>query len=88
MRRELGTDYTGIPRSTAVAIFDDRISAEQAVDALRHAGFSDEQIGFALRGSRSEGAPAPPHTQAAEGAATGAVAGASSAECSAPRPQG
>ncbi len=48
-------EYTGMPRSTAVAIFDDRASAEQAVEELRRAGFPDEQIGFIIRDGSAEG---------------------------------
>ncbi len=34
-----------------VGVFDDRLAAERAVDALEQAGFSDQQIGFAIRGA-------------------------------------
>ena len=36
-------------RSTAVGVFTDRLRAEQAVDELHRAGFTDEQIGFVMR---------------------------------------
>ncbi|HYO09753.1 MAG TPA: hypothetical protein VER17_12345 [Tepidisphaeraceae bacterium] len=38
-------------RTTLVAVFQDRQRAEQAVDELERAGFSADQIGFALRGA-------------------------------------
>lgn len=34
-----------------VAVFDDRDTAESAVDALRQAGFGSDHVGFALRGN-------------------------------------
>src|SRR5437762_1421049 len=65
-------------RITLVAAFEDRYEAEKAVDELERAGFTDEEIGFALRGSDvarggmitdEEGA------KDAKGALTGAVTG-------------
>jgi hypothetical protein len=38
-------------RTTLVAAFEDRAQAEQAVDELEQAGFSTEEVGFAIRGS-------------------------------------
>lgn len=49
MRSDLERDYAGIPRSTVVGIFDDRASAEQAVEELRRAGFPEDQTGFIVR---------------------------------------
>lgn len=40
---------TGTP--LLVGVFNDRLEAERAVDELEQAGFSKDQIGFALRGS-------------------------------------
>jgi hypothetical protein len=68
-------------RSTVVGVFDDRGQAEKAVRELRDAGFSKEQIGFAMRGSAAdEGGEdtsvihsTPFHTYA--GGVTGTVAG-------------
>lgn len=34
-----------------VAVFDDRLAAERAVDALYSAGFDSQQVGFAIRGA-------------------------------------
>jgi len=38
-------------RAVLVAVFDDRMEAERAVDELEQVGFSHHDIGFALRGS-------------------------------------
>lgn len=38
-------------RTVLVAVFDDRMEAERAVDELEQVGFSHHDIGFALRGS-------------------------------------
>jgi len=61
-----------------VAVFERRGQAVVAIDELRHAGFTHEQISFAAPGEQ----PHPPDTptereeeQAADGAVTGAVTG-------------
>ena len=36
---------------SVVAMFEDRIAAETAVDSLRRAGFGEDSLGFAIRGS-------------------------------------
>src|SRR5687767_12961685 len=41
---------TGSERAL-VAVFDDRIAAEEAVDALHAAGFAHDKVGFAIRGA-------------------------------------
>ena len=61
-------------RATAIGVFEDRPTAERAIDRLRQAGFTSERIGFVWQdpdaeGVREEGA------QAGEGAATGAITG-------------
>jgi hypothetical protein len=38
-------------RTNLVAIFEDRLEAERAVDELEQAGFSSDEVGFAIRGS-------------------------------------
>jgi hypothetical protein len=38
-------------RRAVVGVFDDRIAAEEAVDALQAAGFAHDRIGYALRGA-------------------------------------
>src|SRR5688500_2802000 len=71
-------------RSTVVGVFDSQARAHQAVAELHKAGFKADQIGFAMRdGMPATGATAGEGTlpgrgtdsQAAEGAATGAVLG-------------
>jgi hypothetical protein len=56
-------------RTTAIGVFENAGPAQEAVDALRDAGFGDDQIGFIVRheATESEGA--------GEGAAAGAVTG-------------
>ena len=67
-------DLTG--RRTVAGLFLDRASAEQAIDELKVAGFTGDQIGVALRDRTAQGELiAEMGTQAAEGAATGAVGG-------------
>jgi hypothetical protein len=56
-------------RTTAVGVFSTHDEARRAVDDLRRAGFTEDQIGVAARDQDSG-------SYAAEGAATGAVAGA------------
>src|SRR4051794_36518342 len=40
-----------LPRSTLIGIFDDRLAGENAVRDLEAAGFNEDQIGYAIRGS-------------------------------------
>jgi len=40
-------------KCTLVALFDSRDDAELAIDELRTAGFTDDQIGFAIRGQEA-----------------------------------
>jgi uncharacterized protein (TIGR02271 family) len=66
----------GVAGETVVGLFADQVAAERAIQALKAAGFSEAQIGVAVRDKRqqqelTEGTG----TQAAEGAATGAVGG-------------
>ena len=42
---------TTTTRAVLVAVFDDRMEAERAVDELEQVGFSHHDVGFALRGS-------------------------------------
>jgi Heat induced stress protein YflT len=64
-----------IPGSTVVGVFENRLQAEQAIDELHHAGFADNQIGYALRGEHSEKGLEPPHEETRNEAATGAISG-------------
>lgn len=64
-----------IPGSTVVGVFESRLQAEQAIAELHGAGFTDEQIGFALRGGPGEQGLEPPHGETVNEAATGAISG-------------
>ena len=74
----VSTTPTGAMDRAIVGVFDDRSAAEAAVSSLHHAGFTDDHIGFAIRGADdvrggmivdAEG------TKDAKGAMTGAVTG-------------
>jgi hypothetical protein len=60
-------------RSTVVGVFADHAQAEQAIQALERAGFTDEQIGFIRRGEGRTGEESRPGT--GEKVATGALGG-------------
>lgn len=66
--------------SSVVGVFNDHARAQQAVNALKRAGFTDDQIGVIGRDSRSSGTGTSSddqsETYAAEGATTGLAAGA------------
>jgi len=64
-------------RDVLVGVFDDRSQAQQAVNALKRAGFTDEQIGVISRenGTGASGTDSD-DTYAGEGAVTGLAAGA------------
>ena len=63
-------------RSTVAATFDDRDDAERAINALKDAGFSRDQIGVALRDRTAQGKLVEDTgTKAAEGAVSGALGG-------------
>lgn len=62
--------------STVVGLFGDQPSAERAIQRLKAAGFSEQQIGVAMRDrAQQEAITEGTGTQAAEGAATGAMGG-------------
>jgi hypothetical protein len=74
VNRPYGDYYAG--RTTVAASFDDRADAERAVNALKAAGFSGDQIGVALRDRTAQGElMEDTGTKAATGAATGALGG-------------
>src|SRR5947207_911013 len=54
-------------RQVVVGVFDDRSRAEQAIDELHRIGFTDDQIGFAVRGGQSQAGPGYTGTEAREG---------------------
>jgi hypothetical protein len=63
-----------------VGVFEDHAAAERAVEALRRAGFGQEQIGVVVRHGDAQAAPrveadTEPETGAAVGAVTGGVLG-------------
>jgi hypothetical protein len=61
---------------TVVGLFKNQVDAERAIDRLKQAGFSESQIGVAMRDrSQQQELVEGTGTQAAEGAATGAVSG-------------
>jgi hypothetical protein len=61
---------------TVVGLFGDQPSAERAIQSLKAAGFSEQQIGVAVRDrTQQEAMTEATGTQAAEGAATGAMSG-------------
>jgi uncharacterized protein (TIGR02271 family) len=64
-------------RSTVVGVFADQAQAEQAVEALERAGFTDQQIGFVRRGEKSPTGEATSETlkKVAPGAIGGGVLG-------------
>src|SRR5262249_28022279 len=64
-------------RSTIVGVFDDRKHANQAVAELRQAGFSEAQIGVAMRRTKdsADAATTGDETYAEEGAVAGALTG-------------
>src|SRR5262245_8469431 len=64
-------------RKTAVGVFHDRNAAQQAIDALKRAGFTESHIGVASQ--HTGDAPAidrATNSKVAEGAGIGAAAGA------------
>ena len=67
-----GVDMTTTDPTTLVGVFQDRKDAEHAVDQLRDAGFSAEQLGFAGHGEMQ---PSEHGENLAAGATSGAVGG-------------
>jgi hypothetical protein len=66
-------------RSTIIGVFDDRLEAERALRDLEAAGFNDDQLGFAIRGSDAVFGGMitdTPGAKDAKGAVAGAVTGA------------
>lgn len=73
-RYDYGDYYAG--RETVASTFADRDDALRAIEALKDAGFTSDQIGVALRDRTAQGEMVEESgTHAAEGAATGAVGG-------------
>ena len=71
MKRDAYTE-----RPVVVGVFSDQHNLEMAVDELRRAGFSEDQIGVASHGNTTAGGTSMAEGEdASEGAATGAVTG-------------
>ena len=51
MNRPSDSSDASTTERAIVGVFDDRIAAEEAVDALHGAGFAHDRIGFAIRGA-------------------------------------
>ena len=75
MKERNNTDSANY-RGTVIGLFKNQVDAERAIDRLKEAGFSENQIGVAMRdpGQQKELIEGT-GTQAAEGAATGAIGG-------------
>ena len=66
----------GVAGETVVALFDDQVAAERGIRALTDAGFTQQQIGVAMRDkTQQQELTEGTGTQVAEGAAAGAVGG-------------
>jgi uncharacterized protein (TIGR02271 family) len=73
-KRQSNEPYT--TSATVVGLFPNQADAERAIQRLKEEGFSEDQIGVALRDrERQKDLIAGTGTQAAEGAATGAIGG-------------
>ena len=63
-------------QGTVVGLFKNQVDAERAIERLKQAGFTENQIGVAMRDrSQQKELIEGTGTQAAEGAATGAISG-------------
>jgi uncharacterized protein (TIGR02271 family) len=75
MSKRNNLESTG-QRSTVVGLFTNQVDAERAIQRLKQEGFSEKQIGVAMRDrGQQEQLIEGTGTQAAEGAATGAISG-------------
>ena len=68
---------TTTPRASVVGVFENRLHANQAITELHQAGFTESQIGLAMRHSNETGVAGEVEsgTQTEEGALDGAVTG-------------
>jgi hypothetical protein len=73
----LASTMTTQQRSTVVGVFEDRLHANQAIAELHQAGFTESQIGVAMKHAEGIGetGDADDDSQAGSGALTGALAG-------------
>jgi hypothetical protein len=67
---------TTMNRPVVVGVFDDQTNAQKAWDELQRAGFTNDQIGFAVRGEAGETREGDLAAGKAANAGTGAVTGA------------
>jgi len=73
-KMDVNAYYSG--RQTIGALFEDRMQAENAINALKARGFRGDQIGIAMRDRTEQGQLIEDTgSKAADGAATGAVSG-------------
>jgi len=73
-KMDVNAYYSG--RQTVGALFEDRMQAENAINALKARGFRGDQIGIAMRDRTEQGQLIEDTgSKAADGAATGAVSG-------------
>lgn len=76
MTKRKNPDTTTTQGGTVVGLFKNQVDAERAIDRLKQAGFSESQIGVAMRDrTQQQELIEGTGTQAAEGAATGAIGG-------------
>jgi uncharacterized protein (TIGR02271 family) len=74
--KDTQTRTPGVAGATVVGLFADQPAAERGIQALKAAGFSEQQIGVAVRDrSQQQSITERTGTQTAEGAAAGAVGG-------------
>jgi len=67
---------TTMNRPVVVGVFDDQPKAQKALDELQRTGFTNDQIGFAVRGGTGETVEGGLASSKAANAGTGAVTGA------------
>src|SRR5690349_21326397 len=76
MTRSKNNESTTGPGATVVGLFRNQVDAERAIQRLKDDGFSEKQIGVAIRDWQQQNdLIEETGTQAAEGAATGAIGG-------------
>ncbi len=73
MSLERSKRITMTERAMVVGIFSDRAQAERAIDALQHAGFTDELIGFVRRSEATSSSE--PRLEVGSEATTGVIGG-------------
>src|SRR4051812_49339207 len=74
--RVLTEDTMASPSPPVVALFADKGQGQAAMDALRRAGFAEDQLGLIARGETGDAEVSNSATLWSEGAVAGGVAGA------------